>query len=115
MFTYTEAKGLLKEFGRFEVNSDAWDDYTMFYITTEDGEEYMVGTDNAADIAWDEYIESYIDDCILPDLDEALACYFDRESFKRDASYDGRGHSLSSYDGSETDIQGTDFVAFRIG
>ena len=46
--------------------------------------------------------------------------YFDEEKWKRDARYDGRGHSLSSYDGAEYyetvffDGQNIDFYIYRI-
>jgi len=38
--------------------------------------------------------------------------YFDDEKWKNDARMDGRGHSLSSYDGCEIDV--ADLVMFRI-
>ena len=46
--------------------------------------------------------------------------YFDDEKWKRDARFDGRGHSLSSYDGAEHyetvffDGQNIDFYIYRI-
>lgn len=89
------------------------------------GEEYSIGesrsyrvlTEDEADTAWDESLDSYLDECVLPELPEHLRNYFDTDSWKSDAKYDGRGHSLSSYDGDELD--GTDpltdesFVIFR--
>lgn len=79
------------------------------------GEEYLVYTDSEADDAWDEYMDDYIDDCIIDRIDEALQCYFDRESFKRDCLYDGRGHSLAGYDGCENEetIEGETFYIYR--
>jgi hypothetical protein len=68
--------------------------------------EYLVLDDAEADQAWDESLESYIDDCILPECKDAvLAQYFDRDAWKRDAEFDGRGHCLSSYDGTEHEVQ----------
>jgi predicted GTPase len=59
-------------------------------------QEYLVLTDDEADAKWDEELENYIDECILSELPEKYQPYFDRESWKRDAKFDGRGHSLSS-------------------
>jgi hypothetical protein len=68
-------------------------------------EEYLVLTDGAADRHFSDSLDSYIDDCILPELPELpenLRYYFDYESFKRDVQIsDGRGPSLASYDGEE--------------
>src|SRR6187402_3597133 len=56
--------------------------------------EYLVVTDSEADDLWDEDLQNYIDDCILPELPEPYRIYFDNEAFKSDARMDGRGHSL---------------------
>lgn len=63
--------------------------------------EYLVLTDEEADDAWDEALDSYLDDCVLPGLPEHARHYFDRPAWKRDARFDGRGHSLALYDGEE--------------
>ena len=68
-------------------------------------EEYRVLTDSEADDANDENIESYIDECILPELPERYRFYFDNEAFKKDARMDGRGHNLASYDGNEEEVK----------
>lgn len=41
--------------------------------------------------------------------------YFDSDKFKRDARIDGRGHSLSGYDGSEAEQKFNDtwFFIYR--
>jgi hypothetical protein len=65
------------------------------------GSEYLVVNDYEADELWEEDIENFIDDCILPELPEQYQSYFDYEKFKRDAKMDGRGHSLAKYDGME--------------
>ena len=77
--------------------------------------DYLVLTDSEADEAFDEALDSVLDDVILPDLDEALQCYFDRDAWKRDASYDGRGHHLNHYDGCEDEvtINGVDYYIYR--
>jgi hypothetical protein len=76
--------------------------------------EYAVGTDAEADEAWDQALDSYLDDCgVLDSLPCNLRSYFDRDAWKRDARHDGRGHALASYDGNELELAG-DFYAFRI-
>lgn len=68
-------------------------------------QEYLVVTDDEANNIWDERLESYIDDCILPDLPDHLQSYFDSERWKVDAQMDGRGHSIASYDSCEYDVE----------
>ena len=81
--------------------------------------EYAVGTNEEADAAWEQALDSYIEDCIQPEIDRmdlgSLSAYltFDEEAWKRDAKMDGRGHALSSYDGNEIELDG-DLYAFRI-
>lgn len=76
--------------------------------------EYAIGTDEEADAAWEQALDSYLDDCgLLDSVPENLRCYFDREAWKRYAKIDGRGHAISSYDGSEIELE-DGFVAFRI-
>lgn len=83
-----------------EVEELEEDDYTI---------DYMVLTDSEADEKWDESLDNYIEECITPEIDKLsegagnLSYYitFDEERWKRDARMDGRGHSLSSYDGDE--------------
>ena len=81
-------------------------------VYTVYGKEYAVGTDSECDDAWDKSLDSYLEECIYPELKGNLAQYFDNEKWKRDAEFDGRGHSLSSYDGEEIELGG-DFYAFR--
>ena len=76
------------------------DDYAECSARIED-ESYLVLMDSEADALWEDYLEDYIDDIVLPELPEHLQTYFDRESWMDDARMDGRGHSLSTYDGNE--------------
>ena len=76
--------------------------------------EYAIGTDGEADEAWDKALDSYIDECILPEMPEHLQGYFDEEKWKRDAQADGRGHALSYYDGDEYEAEGADGVEYCI-
>jgi hypothetical protein len=76
--------------------------------------EYVVGTDDEADEAWDQALDSYLDDTgLLDSIPENLRNYFDRDAWKRDARHDGRGHALALYDGDELELAG-DLFAFRI-
>lgn len=87
-------------------------------------EEYAVGTDEEADEAWDQSLDSYIEECITPEIDKltkghgSLGAYisFDEETWKRDAKMDGRGHSLSGYDGNEEEVEvgGVLYSIFRV-
>ena len=71
-----------------------------------DGAEYMVLTDNEADVAWEESLDSYLEEYVISELHESMVHYFDREAWKRDARFDGRGHSLNHYDGTEEEQDG---------
>lgn len=76
--------------------------------------EYAIGTDSEADEAWDQALDSYLDDCgVLDSIPENLRRYFDCDAWKSDARHDGRGHALASYDGDEMELQ-DGYVAFRI-
>lgn len=87
-------------------------------------EDYRVLTDEEADEAWEESLDSYIEECIEPEIEKItegqgnLGYYitFNEEMWKRDAKMDGRGHSLSSYDGHEIEetVEGTTFYIYRI-
>lgn len=79
-------------------------------------EEYEVLTDEEADERWDEELQYYIDECIMPEIkDETLRRYFDEEAWKRDARFDGRGHAISRYDGAEYEerINNTWYYIYR--
>jgi len=105
----------------------AWAD-VHFSIITEDtshdqhnytveGITYQVLTDDEADEAQDQDFDSYLEECVFPDLPKNMVQYFDRDAWKEDAKQDGRGHSLGRYDGEENEItdpeSGTMFFAYR--
>lgn len=79
--------------------------YGDVYESTDAPGEYLVLDDAEADQAWNESLDNYLDDCVLSEVSGPLALYFDRDAWKRDAKHDGRGHSLSSYDGEEHEIR----------
>jgi len=94
---------------------DVWQNVDA-YTTEESGERlYDVMTEEEAECAWDEALDSYLDDCILPELPENARSYFDTEKWKRDAKMDGRGHFLNHYDGSEEEanIDDVDYYIYR--
>ena len=117
----------------YEAAKEDYDDFTSFcndeLEIVEELEEddysidYMVLTDAEADVKWEESLDSYIEECITPEIDKLsegagnLSYYitFDEETWKRDARMDGRGHSLSSYDGHENEetIEGETFYIYR--
>ena len=73
----------------------------VFESDAEPG-EYLVVTDDEANELFDEYMRSYIDECVLSEIPQNLRCYFDEERFTRDVKIgDGRGPSLAAYDGEE--------------
>lgn len=84
-----------------EATVATWDECCV----TLEGLDYLVGTDEEMDEKWDEALESFLDECVLPELSGDLANYFDREAWKRDARYDGRAHSLNRYDGGEQEAE----------
>lgn len=80
-----------------------------------EGAEYLIYTDSEADQAFEDSIESYIDDCVIPEIPKSYRQYFDRKSFTRDCEYYGRGHTLSPYDGCENEatINTTTYYIYR--
>lgn len=94
-----------------EITEATYDDSILEYGK----KEYLVYTDEEADQAWDESIENFIDECVLPDLPDNYRRYFDNEAFKNDCRYDGRGHTLASYDGNEytETVNGTAYYIYR--
>lgn len=91
-------------------NLDSIDEYD------ENNSRYLVLTDDEANDKLEESLDSYIEDCILPELPEAYRNYFDENSWKSDAKMDGRGHSLATYDGHECEehVNGTYYYIYRI-
>ena len=101
-FTEDEKENIENELGKFEIKD--YTHYNLLVLETEDGKEYAVGDDKEADDAWEESLDDYIDECILPEIPEQYQFYFDDKRWKNDAKMDGRGHSLAVYDGDELDI-----------
>ena len=95
----TKVKALAKhlECKAKDIQESSYDENIFEY----GNEEYLVVTDDEADDLWEESLDNYLDECIYPELQGNLSNYFDDEAWKRDARCDGRGHSLSGYDGHE--------------
>ena len=112
-FTYTQAKAIIKEIGKYEIED--YSHYGLTIINPINGakyEAYAIGTEDEADEAWEEALESYYDECVEPEVPDWLVNYIDYDKWKYDAKMDGRGHVLSGYDGCETGV--ADLVMFRI-
>jgi len=113
---YEDAQFALAEFlecDPSELNEENYKHYDALAVYRHGSREYAIGTDSEADEAWNVSLDSYLDDCgVLDSIPENLRSYFDREKWKRDARYDGRGHSLSSYDGNEDEQD--EFFIYRL-
>lgn len=78
--------------------------------------EYLVLTDEEADRIYEECLENYIDDVILPEIASPYQNYFDRERWLDDAHVNlSRGQELNIYDGSEDymTVNNTDYYIYR--
>lgn len=91
-----------------ELSKERYDHYDM-PVFSYGRAEYAIASDTEADSAWDQSLDSYISECIQPEMEKLeagnLSAYikFDEEMWKRDARMDGRGHFLSGYDGEENE------------
>ena len=94
------------------LHESSYDENVIEYYS----EEYEVLTDEEADDRWEQELDNYIDECIMPEIkDDMLRTYFDEEAWKRDARFDGRGHAISRYDGCENEekINNTWYYIYR--
>jgi hypothetical protein len=79
--------------------------------------EYLVLTDSEADVAFEQSVENYVDECVLTEIPERYRFYFDTAAFVRDVEMnDGRGPTLAGYDGAENEeqIDGTWYYIYRV-
>lgn len=104
-----EAKEELRQ--ELNVIIDGYADNIFDYY----GEEYEVLTDDEADDRWEEELDNYLEECVYPELPDNMVNYFDDEAWKRDARFDGRGHSIARYDGCENEekVNGTWYYIYR--
>jgi len=94
-----EALGKHLDADILDIEVSRYDDNVLEY----GGADYLVVTDGEADELWEQYLDSYLEECVYPELPENMQNYFDDDAWKRDARMDGRGHSLNRYDGCEYD------------
>ena len=89
---------------------ETYDNYFEYY-----NENYTVVTDDEADDLWEQELDNYIEECIMPEIPEHLQYYFDEDAWKSDARIDGRGHAISRYDGEEyeEEVNGTTYYIYR--
>ena len=120
-------EGMRENYADAFVENEGWDGELSFEEWLEDNgtevdvEEYdeygdwKVYTESEADDAWEESLDQYVEECILPDLPVNMRYYFDTEKWKDDARMDGRGHCLSGYDGceQEQEVNGTTYYLYR--
>jgi len=104
------------EEAEIDVNFSIYCSNNLSEVEDFDNDDYLVLTDDEADDAWEDALDSYLEDCIYPELSGNLKRYFDDDKWKQDARYDGRGHALSSYDGCENEenVNGTIYYIYRI-
>jgi hypothetical protein len=81
------------------------DDEQSIYF---DGGEFWILNETEREEAWDASLQSYLDECILPELPSVAQMYFDEEAWKQDARFDGCGHALNGYDGVELEASARD-------
>ena len=101
------------DYEAFESNEHGLGGFGVSFAAS-DYEEYAIMDEDEADDAWDVSLENYLAECILLELPENLVQYFDTEKWKRDARFNGRGYSLSSYDGAEHEVRTEDGEYFYI-
>ena len=75
--------------------------------------EYLVLDENEADERYDEYLDSCIEEIVLPEIPQHYHYYFDEESWKRDSRINGdKASALASYDGNE--YEQNNYYIYRI-
>ena len=103
-----KARALARHLG---IGIDAITEQEDNLFTSGSG-EFLVLTDEEADEAFQESLSNFFDECVLPDIPEHLQSYIDEERWKADAAFDGRGHSLATYDGNECEED--EFFIYRL-
>ena len=102
--------GISEEEAAEEIEESRYDDNEFEY----DPETYLVLTDREADEKFKEKIEDDINNIVFADIPKQYQSYFDAESYIKDVELsDGRGPTISSYDGQEHEESG--YFIYRIG
>ena len=78
-------------------------------------QEHRVLTTYEANRRWEEDLDMYLDDIILPNLDKPYWQFFDQVAWKKDYKQWGRAHSISEYDGREDEeiVNGISYFIYR--
>jgi hypothetical protein len=63
--------------------------------------EYMVLTDSEAEDRWGQDLRDYCEEHVLAEIPASSRAFFNIAAWVENAKTDGRGHSLSGYDGQE--------------
>lgn len=93
-----------------------YDFYEYGNIIKWGNEEYVVVQETLMDVLFREYMEEYIDECVIGDIPESLRGYFDYEAYIDDWENDDGYSVMASYDGyiDDIDILGDQYYVFRI-
>jgi antirestriction protein len=93
-----------------------YDFYEYGNIIKWGNEEYVVVQETLMDGLFKEYMEEYIDECVIGDIPESLRGYFDYEAYIDDWENDDGYSVMASYDGyiDDIDILGDQYYVFRI-
>ncbi len=91
---------VLRNYNRAYFNQPIVDDRESYW---ENSGEYLVLDDYGREEAFENMIDSLIEDVI--EIPAGMQNYFDREAFTRDCKTDGYGHHLSGYDGVEHETE----------
>jgi len=80
------------------------------------GGVYLVLTNDEANQKWEESLNDYIIEVMMPDPAAPIPAYFNAETWKRDARAEGRGAFIARYDGVEhgEDVSSTEFYIYRM-
>ena len=109
-----KVKALAQHLGvsKKDIEQSTYDENIFEFV----GQEYLVVTDEEADDLWEQELDSYLEECIYPELTGDLSRYFDDEAWKRDVKFDGRGHSLARYDGHENEetVKDETYYIYRV-
>ena len=98
----------------FSLHPDAFTecDYGDGFMFTGNGRDYLILTETEMEAQWNEALENYIEEYIIPEIERLegpqgdgwISNYFDSEKWKREARMDGCGQFLATYDGHELEL-----------
>lgn len=90
---FDKDESLIEDINELDIDTDE---------VTINGENLFVLTDDEAEDRYEQELDWYIEQCIMPEIPKYLQYYFDEESWKRDTRIDwSRGRAIASYDEDE--------------